>query len=205
MRLLVSTHNPGKLAEIRAILGGPGLTLGSVFEIAGLPGVEEDGDTLEANAIKKAAVLAVHTGQWTLADDTGLEVEALGGAPGVRSARYAGEDGNAARNCAKLLAELAATAHRSARFRTVIALADPRGASRCVEGICPGVITREARGEAGFGYDPLFQPDGYSVTFAEMDTDMKNRISHRARALAAARQAWAEVLTADPDRWPASG
>lgn len=202
MRLLVATRNPGKLAEIRAIVDLPGLELSSALDTPGLPEVEEDGDTLEANAFKKAAVLARHAGLWTLADDTGLEVEALGGDPGVRSARYAGEGGNAVLNCIKLLTELADAGDRSARFRTAIALSDPSGDARCVEGVCRGVITEEARGDGGFGYDPLFQPDGYDVTFAEMDAADKNRISHRAQALAAARQAWEEMLAASPLRWP---
>lgn len=202
MKLLVSTRNPGKLAEIKAIFDLPGFSLSSALDVSGFPDVEEDGDTLEANAVKKARALALHSGRWTLADDTGLEVSALGGAPGVRSARYAGEDGNAVLNCIKLLAELDSATDRSAQFRTVIALSDPSGECRCVEGACRGVITEEARGDAGFGYDPLFQPGGYHVTFAEMDVDEKNRISHRGRALAAARQAWEETLAADADRWP---
>jgi XTP/dITP diphosphohydrolase len=202
VRLLVSTRNPGKLAEIKAIFDLPVLVLSSALDVPGLPEVEEDGDTLEANAVKKAEVLARRTEQWTLADDTGLEVDALGGAPGVRSARYAGEDGNAVLNCIKLLSDLADTEDRRARFRTVIALADPSGDCRCVEGSCPGVITREARGDGGFGYDPLFQPDGFGVTFAEMDAGEKNRISHRARALVAAKEAWGEVLASGVDRWP---
>jgi XTP/dITP diphosphohydrolase len=202
VRLLVSTRNPGKLAEIKAIFALPGLDLCSPLDVPGLPEVEEDGTTLEANAIKKATSLARVSGLWTLADDTGLEVDALDGAPGVWSARYAGEDGNAVLNCIKLLAELTDIADRSARFRTVIALADPAGACRCVEGSCYGVIMDEARGEAGFGYDPLFVPQGYTETFAEMDAAEKNRISHRGRALAAARDAWGELLGRDPVRWP---
>ena len=202
MNLLVSTRNPGKLAEIKAIFSLPGLSLSSALDEPGFPDVEEDGDTLEANAVKKARALALHSGRWTLADDTGLEVSALGGAPGVRSARYAGEEGNAVLNCIKLLAEHGSAAHRSAQFRTVIALSDPSGECRCLGGGCHGVITEQARGEAGFGYDPLFQPDGYDATFAEMDLGEKNRISHRARALAAAREAWEATLAAGADRWP---
>ena len=118
-----------------------------------------------------------------MADDSGLEVDALGGAPGVYSARYAGEPCSYSNNNEKLLRELAGKSDRSARFRTVVALSDPAGNAETQEGACPGVIIEELRGTNGFGYDPLFVPDGYSETFAELDPEVKNRISHRARAL----------------------
>ena len=195
MNILIATKNPGKLTELRALFQAPGLRLVSALDFPDLPDVEEDGDTLEANAVKKATACAKFTGLWSLADDTGLEVDALGGAPGVRSARYAGEDGNAARNREKLLKEMDGRENRTARFRTVIALCSPEGQTRTVDGICPGKIVHAPRGDMGFGYDSLFQPEGYEQTFAELDLEEKNRISHRGRALAKAREAWiAELL-----------
>ena len=201
MKLLIATKNRHKVEEIRAIFSHPALELVSALDVPNLPDVEEDGATLEANAVKKASTLAGVSGMWALADDTGLEVEALGGAPGVHSARYAGPEQSGPANCAKLLGALAGQENRRARFRTVIALSDPHGAARCVDGSCDGIITEAARGHEGFGYDPLFQPDGHDQTFAEMAPEAKNRISHRARALAAASEAWAGMLAAAPERW----
>ena len=149
--------------------------------------VEETGSTLEENALLKAREVAAAAGMPALADDTGLEVDALGGAPGVYSARYAGEQASYIDNCRKLVRELAHTENRVAVFRTVIALAFPSGEAETVEGCCPGRIGREMRGEKGFGYDPLFIPDGESRTFAELSLEEKNAISHRGRALLAAR------------------
>lgn len=194
MNLLVATRNPHKLAEIRAILDLPGVRLVPAEEVAGLPEVDEDGATLEANAIKKARTLARVSGLWAIADDTGLEVAALAGAPGVYSARYAGEQATYADNNRKLLAALDGVADRRARFRTAVALADPAGRHRWVEGACTGVIVHAPRGDQGFGYDPLFLPDGSNRTFAEMDAPAKNAVSHRARAFLAARRAWADIL-----------
>ncbi len=191
MDLLISTRNPHKLEEIRAILGDQPLNLLDLNAFPDAPDVVEDGVTFEANAVKKAVTLARLTGLWTLADDSGLEVDALNGAPGVYSARYAGEPADYARNNAKLLAELARTERRTARFRCVLALAAPDGRVATVEGRCAGRITHSARGASGFGYDPLFVPDGFDRTFAELEPGDKNRISHRAQALEAARRAWA--------------
>jgi XTP/dITP diphosphohydrolase len=129
-----------------------------------------------------------------MADDSGLEVAALNGAPGVYSARYAGEDVSYDANNVKLLKELTGKADRSAAFRTVIALSDPAGNTRTVEGRCDGVIIDACRGDHGFGYDPLFVPAGYEQTFAELTSDVKNRISHRALALKAAESAWSDIL-----------
>jgi XTP/dITP diphosphohydrolase len=130
-----------------------------------------------------------------MADDSGLEVEALDGAPGVYSARYAGEHCSYADNNRKLLRELAGKENRAARFRTVIALSDPEGSVQTVDGECAGVIIEELRGTNGFGYDPLFVPAGYTKTFAELDSEEKNRISHRARALHKAHDAWSSLLS----------
>ncbi len=190
MKLLLSTRNEHKVREIREILGAPHLELLDLGAFPDAPDVVEDGETFAANAVKKARSLALWSGLWTLADDSGLEVDALGGAPGVYSARYAGEPADYARNNDKLLAELSGVTDRTARFRCVIALSAPDGSSRTVEGRCEGTITTEWRGDGGFGYDPLFVPDGYEQSFAEMPSELKNRISHRGNALCRARDAW---------------
>jgi XTP/dITP diphosphohydrolase len=194
MKLVIATRNAHKLEEIRAIFDFQNLDVLSAFDFPDIPDVVEDGDTLEANAIKKAVEIAAATGCWALADDSGLEVDALDGAPGVYSARYAGEPCSYEANNEKLLRELSGKADRSARFRTVIALSDPGGSTQTVEGECSGVIIEELRGTNGFGYDPLFIPDGYAETFAQLDSDVKNHISHRANALHKAHEAWSEVL-----------
>ena len=190
MKLVIATRNKHKLEEIRAIFSPHALELASALDFPDIPDVVEDGLTFEDNAIKKATTLARATGCWALADDSGLEVEALEGRPGVYSARYAGEPADYEANNRKLLAELQGQSNRRARFRCVVALADPSGKTRVVQGRCDGTIIDSPRGRAGFGYDPLFVPDGYSETFAEMSAELKNRISHRARALAEARKAW---------------
>jgi XTP/dITP diphosphohydrolase len=149
-----------------------------------VPDVVEDADTLEGNARLKAAAVAAATGRPAIADDTGLEVVALDGAPGVLAARFAGEDATYAANRAKLLAALDGRADRRARFRTVVVIAWPDGRETVAEGVCDGVIAEEERGERGFGYDPVFVPvEGDGRTFAEMSDQEKNALSHRARAL----------------------
>ena len=183
-KLLVSTRNQHKLREITAILAGTGVELVSLDAFPDAPEVIEDRDTLEGNAAKKSEELHALTGIPTMADDTGLEVDALGGAPGVLSARYAGEDASPADNRRLMLERMEDTDDRRARFRTVIAMTTDEG-TRLFEGACEGVITREERGKGGFGYDPIFLPDGHAETFAEMDADTKNAISHRGRALQA--------------------
>lgn len=194
MKLVLATRNAHKLEEIQAIFDFHGLEVLSAFDFPEIPDVEEDADTFVGNAVKKAVEIAKATGCWTLADDSGLEVDALDGAPGVFSARYAGEPCDYAANNEKLLQELADKSDRSARFKTVIALSDPDGHAKTVEGACPGKIIQELRGANGFGYDPLFIPDGYNETFAELDAAVKNKISHRANALAAAHAAWGNLL-----------
>ncbi len=189
-QILIATRNRGKLAEIREILSAPGLELLAPEAVGDLPEVEEDGDTFEANAIKKAVTLARASGMLTLADDSGLEVDALGGAPGVYSARYAGEPSNDAANNAKLLEALRGQPDRRARFRCVIALATPDGACSTVDGRCEGHIADAPQGRGGFGYDPLFVPDGFTQSFGELEAAVKHRISHRGTALRAARAAW---------------
>ena len=193
MKLILATRNRHKVGEIRAILSAPGLQFLCAADIPGVPEVTEDGATFEANAVKKAEALARATGAWALADDSGLEVDALSGAPGVLSARYAGEKAGDHANNLRLLKELSALEGlhaRRARFRCVLALAGPDFATQTVSGACEGVIAHAPRGAGGFGYDPLFIPDGYDTTYAEMNPEIKNRISHRARALSAMKKEW---------------
>ncbi|HEV7886176.1 MAG TPA: RdgB/HAM1 family non-canonical purine NTP pyrophosphatase [Acidimicrobiales bacterium] len=189
MKLVLATANPDKVGEIAAGLGPSFLLLPRPPEV---PDVDETGDTLEENARLKARVLVKATGQAAVADDTGLEVSALGGAPGVYSARYAGEGATYADNCSKLLASLASldgvdgVEDRSARFRTVAMVCFPDGSEVWAEGEVRGVISETARGDGGFGYDPVFVPDdGDGRTFAEMSAGEKSAVSHRGRAFRA--------------------
>ena len=187
--LLLGTGNPGKLREITSILEGSGWTFSSLQEFGHVGSAEENGVTYSENAIAKTRFYAAETGLIALADDSGLEVAALAGAPGVFSARYAGEDASDADRRQLLLSELSGNPDRRARFVSVVAIADPSGTVLNVsEGICEGSITFAPRGEGGFGYDPLFIPDGYTQTFAELLEEVKNRISHRALALAQTKE-----------------
>ena len=185
MKIVFATNNQHKLSEIRQILGSRVEVL-SLKDIGCDVDIPETGTTLEENALQKAQYIYNNYHIDVFADDTGLEVEALNGAPGVYSARYASmENGSASHdseaNMARLLRELGENNNRKARFRTVIALIE-QGNVHQFEGIVNGEIIRERRGGEGFGYDPIFQPDGYDKTFAELGTDVKNQISHRARA-----------------------
>jgi XTP/dITP diphosphohydrolase len=181
-RLVFATNNAHKLGEVRSILEGSAEVLG-LRDIGCSEDIPENGETLEDNAWIKARYVHCKYGIDCFADDTGLEIEALGGRPGVRSARYAGEDCNADNNIKKVLEELKGETNRKARFRTVICLIED-GSENYFEGIVEGRIIDEKRGKEGFGYDPVFIPDGYSTTFAEMPLDAKNSISHRGRAIA---------------------
>ncbi|HET6975704.1 MAG TPA: RdgB/HAM1 family non-canonical purine NTP pyrophosphatase [Pyrinomonadaceae bacterium] len=184
--LLLGTRNPGKIEEIKSILADSGWTFSSLQAFPDVDTPAETGVTYADNAILKAQFYASATGMCALADDSGLEVEALGGAPGVYSARYAGENATDADRRTLLLSELAKTpdTNRRARFVAVVAISDLKGSVLNVsEGICNGTIIHSPRGSGGFGYDPLFVPDGYDQTFAELPETVKNRISHRARAL----------------------
>ncbi len=184
-KILLATRNPGKIREIRAILASLPIELVSLLDYPDLPEVAEDGATFEANARKKSAEVFRMTGIPALSDDSGLEVYHLGMHPGVRSARYAGEEVSYAANNRKLLAAMRGvpSRRRQARFRCVVAFCD--GVSEhWTEGVCTGRIITEVRGSGGFGYDPLFVPSGYRRTFAELPPEIKNRISHRAKALA---------------------
>ena len=180
-KLVFATNNAHKLSEIRAILAGQYEVL-SLNEIDCFGDIPETADTLEGNALLKAQFVYTNYGYDCFADDTGLEVEALGGAPGVYSARYAGGEGHDSEaNMRKLLQDLEGVENRQARFRTVFALI-VNGKEHLFEGIVNGTILKVRRGTSGFGYDPIFMPDGYNKTFAELGNDIKNRISHRAIA-----------------------
>jgi XTP/dITP diphosphohydrolase len=204
-RLVVATTNPGKLEELRALLSDLPLDVRSVADVLGEPlAVVEDGATFADNAVKKALAVAEATLMLSLADDSGLEVDALGGRPGVRSARFAHERASDAENNAALLAALdplrgPEDGELRARFRCVLALVDPftgGGLPRVVEGVCEGAITRAPRGSGGFGYDPLFVVDGLQKTMAEVDPETKNRVSHRAAAFAALRPVIEQAIAA---------
>ncbi len=188
-KVVIASKNEHKIIEILDVLGSTGLDVELVRD-ADWPDVDETELTLEGNALLKAREVRAHTGYAVIADDTGLEVDALGGAPGVISARYAGEDATYDDNVTKLLNEMEGIEDRAAQFRTVMVLIDDLGEEIVVEGIMDGSITTERRGTNGFGYDPVFEVG--ERTFAEMTTPEKNEISHRARAL----RALAEVLSA---------
>ena len=186
--ILVASGNLHKIREMQAILAPHGIKLLSPQEAGGLPEVIEDGTSFAENAIKKALETARASGRMVLADDSGLEVEALHGEPGIYSARYAGEGGNDGRNVQKLLHKLQGCENHRARFVCVIAVATAEGLIGTAEGEIKGQITRSPAGTGGFGYDPVFIPDGFQNTFAELPEECKNQLSHRARALQAALQ-----------------
>jgi len=188
MRILIATMNEGKLREYDRLLAEvPGVELETMASLPEPVNVVEDCDTFRGNALKKATEIAKVAGMACLADDSGLEVDALDGQPGVYSARYAGEGATDAENNAKLLDELsgAADGERVARFRCAIVIVDGSGRELATaEDACEGHIGREPKGTHGFGYDPLFVPDGYTQTMAELGPETKNKISHRAKAAA---------------------
>jgi XTP/dITP diphosphohydrolase len=183
--LVVATRNPGKLREIRHLLEGAGIAVVGLDAFPDLPEVIEDGDTFAVNAAKKAETVARLTGRPCLADDSGLTVDALGGAPGVHSARYAGSQGDDAANNRRLLDELAGVPddRRQAAFCCVMALCRPDEPTTFFTGRVTGRILSAPRGQGGFGYDPLFLVDGFAQTMAELPLDEKNRVSHRGQAL----------------------
>lgn len=183
MKICFATNNPKKIEEVKAALG-PTFTIVSLAEIGCEEELPETGDTLDHNAFQKARYVFENYGVDCFADDTGLEVEALDGAPGVYSGRYAGEPRSDERNIQKLLKEMESKSNRMARFRTVIALIQ-RGKEHAFEGIAEGEILEGKSGTGGFGYDPVFRPIGYSKTFAELSMAEKNQISHRGKAVQA--------------------
>ncbi|MDY0101458.1 MAG: non-canonical purine NTP diphosphatase [Lentimicrobium sp.] len=179
--LVFATNNPHKLDEVRAILSKK-YQITSLSEIGCFEEIPETSDTIAGNAFQKANYIVEHYNKDCFADDTGLEVDALDGRPGVYSARYAGEDASYEDNVAKLLEELKGKSNRNARFKSVIAMVN-QGNVELFEGIINGTIIHERRGSSGFGYDPVFVPEGYDQTFAEMPPELKNTISHRALAV----------------------
>jgi len=190
MKLLIATRNRGKKREYARLLQGLEVELIALDDLGVTKTIKEDGASYTENALLKARGYAAATGLLTLADDSGLEVDALDGAPGVLTARYAGEGATDQQRYSLLLEQLKDVPHehRTARFRCVIALAWPDGRVEITEGVCEGRITREPRGEHGFGYDPVFYVPEYGCTMAELPPEIKNRISHRARAAAAASE-----------------
>lgn len=203
MLLVLATRNKKKLGEIVEILGDLGLELADLTRWPDLPDVEETGTTFEENARLKATAVAKGTGHWALGEDSGLVVPALGGAPGVYSARYAGKQGDDAANNAKLLAELESMTdeQRDAYYVCTAALSDPKGEIHAVvEGRCHGRILREARGSSGFGYDPLFEIREYHQTFGELSPIVKHALSHRGRALAKLRSVLRNLTTPDSNK-----
>ncbi len=185
MDIVLATRNKKKIEEMKRITAGMAISIFTPDDFSGCPDVEEDGTTFEENAIKKAVTVARYTGKPALADDSGLEVYALGGAPGVLSARYAGEGADDRKNYEKLLREMSSVPDdkRGARFVCVIALAFPDSRVETFSGYAEGLIGKEPRGANGFGYDPVFYPKGHERTFAEMPDKEKDLLSHRGRAL----------------------
>ena len=192
--LVVATKNRGKSEEIRGFLKDFPLEVRDLNDFGPIPDVSEDGQTFEENAYKKASFTARVLGFPALADDSGLQVEALGGAPGVRSARYAGENANDEANNAKLLQEMAGASDRRAHFTCVLSLAVPTGPALTYEAACEGIITEHPKGSNGFGYDPLFFYPPTGKTFGEMTIEEKSRVSHRGRALQELQQELDKVM-----------
>lgn len=192
MRIVCATANPHKVEELARLLPS---WVELVVRPSDIGDIDEDAPTLEGNAIIKAVEIANHASEWAISDDTGLEVEALNGAPGVRSARFAGEYATDAENRALLLAKLDGVTNRSARFRTVVALVSSKGDIHFVGGECAGTIAESDRGDSGFGYDSIFIPtDGDGRTFAEMNGPEKDAVSHRGRALAQVPELLARIF-----------
>lgn len=182
--IVLATGNKNKIKEFKEILKDFAINIKSLDEFGPIPEAIEDGETFDDNAYKKAIHTAKILGIPAIADDSGIEVEALGGAPGVYSARYAGEGATDEKNCAKLLDALEGQDNRKANFTCVISIATPGGPALTYEGKCFGEILTEKRGDSGFGYDPLFYFEEYDKTFAELSSDEKNAVSHRGKALA---------------------
>jgi XTP/dITP diphosphohydrolase len=203
--LVIATKNAGKIRELAVLLADLGLTLKTLADYPACPEVAEDGDTFAANATKKALAVARYTGLPALADDSGLEVDALGGRPGVHSARYAADRTAPARprdedNYKKLLEEMAGVpaAQRTARFVCAMVIAFPQGRTVLAQGTCEGVIHTQPQGQGGFGYDPVFWLPDYHCTMAQVGLEVKNRLSHRARALARLKTILADLLQREP-------
>ncbi|MCD6586164.1 MAG: XTP/dITP diphosphatase [Desulfobacteraceae bacterium] len=194
LTLVIATRNPGKTREIRDLLKDFPLTIKNLDDFGPIPEVVEDGDTFDDNAYKKSSFTARILGLPALSDDSGLCVDALDGAPGVYSARYAGENATDQENCEKLLKELAGKQNRNASFKCVISIAVPTGAALTYEGSCDGVILESPRGSNGFGYDPVFFFPDFNQTFAQIPQEKKGRVSHRGKALKEFRDEFDKVL-----------
>lgn len=194
--LVVATKNKGKLREIKELLTGINVIITSLADYPGAPEIIEDGATFRENALKKAVTIAAYTNQLTMGEDSGLEVEALNNAPGIYSARFSGENATDGDNNRKLMEALIGVPpeKRAARYRCCIALVDDDETIDIVEGECPGMITTQARGTNGFGYDPYFLIPKYNKTFGELDPSIKSKMSHRAYALQALRQTLKEYI-----------
>ncbi len=194
-KIVFATRNPHKVEEVQAILSDLPLEIVTLADFPEIGDIEESGQTFEENALIKARAAYQATGLWSMADDSGLEVDALDGAPGIYSARYAGEGHDYAANNEKLLHALRDVPQekRTAQFRCVVAIVGP-GFEKTVEGIIRGRIADKPRGHKGFGYDPIFIPDGYRQTFAQLGESIKNKISHRARAFQQAAQVLEALL-----------
>ena len=209
--LVIATRNQGKLKEISDLLKDYPVDIKSLDDFGPIPEVVEDGDTFEENAYKKASFTARVLGFPALADDSGLAVEALDGAPGVHSARWAGENATDADKCAKLLSALEGRPERRAAFECVISIAVPGGPALTYEGRCEGEITTTPSGENGFGYDPVFYYAPYKKTFAEIPREQKSRVSHRGKALKEVQAEFDQILTwierhmPVPERFPCHG
>jgi XTP/dITP diphosphohydrolase len=192
--LVIATRNRGKIDEIEDLLSGFPVVLKSYEDFGPVPPIIEDGDSFDDNAYKKASVTARVLGLPTHADDSGLMVAALNGAPGVYSARYAGEEATDAQRCRKILDEMGEEANRKAAFECVISIAVPSGPALTYEGRCEGVIAEKPRGMNGFGYDPIFYCPPLGKTFAELSREEKNRVSHRGKALGELRNEFSKVV-----------
>ncbi|MCX5837455.1 MAG: XTP/dITP diphosphatase [Deltaproteobacteria bacterium] len=185
-KIVLASRNRGKISEIGSMLEGSGIHLRSLLDYPDFPDIMEDGNSFLENALKKARVVSEWTGETVLADDSGLEVDALGGAPGIYSARYAGEDGNDEKNIRKLLDEMknVASENRGATFRCILVLYSADGRYETFEGHWKGLIAEKPVGQGGFGYDPVFYLPEERMTVAQLSSEVKNRISHRAQAIA---------------------
>ena len=192
--LVIATRNKGKTLEIKELLKGFPVEIKNLDDFGPIPHLEEDGDTFDENAYKKASFAARILGLPALADDSGLTVEALDGAPGIHSARYAGEDATDEQRYLQLLDEMEGKSNRKAAFKCVISIAVPTGPALTYEARCEGLITTEPAGSNGFGYDPVFFYPPYNKTFAQITIEEKNRISHRGKALAELRSEFDNVL-----------
>ncbi len=192
--LVLATRNEGKISEFRSLVSDFGIEIKCLDDFGPIPDVEEDGETFEDNALKKARFTARVLGLPSIADDSGLMVQALGGVPGVRSARYAGDGATDNANNLKLLTAMNGVNDREATFMCVIAIAVPRGPALIYEGRCDGVITQRLTGEQGFGYDPLFFYPPLKKTFAQLSSEEKSRVSHRGRAIGELRDEFEKVL-----------